>query len=108
MKKFLPLGLALVLCLSLCACGGSGDATAEATPLAIVKPTASCDSLKSLDLTDVGGVGSTISSATEGTTTINGGRQVLHRRGHLGARGRLPRAPARRQLDPARAGSRLW
>ncbi len=76
-KKFLQLGLpaALMLSAALSACGGGdgGDAGAPpATPLAIVKPTVSCASLAAVSLTEIGGVGSTISSATEGTVTVNG------------------------------------
>ena len=46
--------------------------TSEPAALAVVVPSAACASLASIDLTEVGGVGSTITSATEGTVTING------------------------------------
>jgi len=55
------------------ACGGGGsDANAAPAPLAVVKPTATCASLSSVSLTEIGGVGSTITSAIETTSTING------------------------------------
>jgi feruloyl esterase len=61
-----------VFCALVCtACGGS-DSAATPAPLAIVKPAAACTSLASVDLTDIGGVGSSIATATEGTVTING------------------------------------
>jgi feruloyl esterase len=57
------------------ACGGSssGDnSTSGSTPLSIVKPVVDCSKLASVDLTDVGGAGSTITSATVTAATING------------------------------------
>ncbi|MBK4738937.1 tannase/feruloyl esterase family alpha/beta hydrolase [Noviherbaspirillum sp. DKR-6] len=73
------------LCISaalLAACNGSDDsastgagstsATAAATALAVVKPVMDCAQLASVDLTDIGGAGSTITSAAVTTTTING------------------------------------
>ena len=58
------------------ACGdGDGDGNTAATPpvqLAVVTPTATCASLANIDLIDIGGVGSTVTSATEGTVMING------------------------------------
>jgi pimeloyl-ACP methyl ester carboxylesterase len=72
LKRFLS-ALACGLGVALSACGGSDAPTAQTdTPLAIVKPTAACASLTSLDLTDVGGIGSTVTTATETTATING------------------------------------
>lgn len=60
----------------LAACGGdgndSGAGTQEPAPLAVVKPVVACSSLASVDLTGIGGVGSTITSAAEGSVTING------------------------------------
>ena len=63
--------------LSACA---DGDSTAASTPpatttpttLAVVKPTVDCTSLASVSLADVGGAGSTITSAAVTTVTING------------------------------------
>lgn len=76
MKILSPrLWLPATLCaVALAACGGSDDTAAavEPTPLAIVKPNASCASLASVSLTEIGGVGSSITSATEGTVTVNG------------------------------------
>lgn len=74
-KRMLATALAVVLGAALYACGGgSGDgAIAQtSTALAIVKPAASCTGLASVDLSDIGGAGSTISSATETTLTVNG------------------------------------
>jgi hypothetical protein len=57
----------------LAACGGSGGGEPiRATTLAVVAPTSACSSLRGVDLTDIGGAGSTITSATEGTLAING------------------------------------
>ncbi|BDT66577.1 mono(2-hydroxyethyl) terephthalate hydrolase [Comamonadaceae bacterium OS-1] len=64
--------VAALLSLAIVACGDSDTAVAQTPALAIVKPTASCASLASTDLTAIGGVGSTITSATEGTLAING------------------------------------
>lgn len=75
------LGLLLAAALGgLSGCNGNGDDTSPTdttTPpasveLGIVKPTATCASLASTNLVEIGGVGSTISSATEGTVAING------------------------------------
>lgn len=54
-----------------------GSATASTTTnaaitLATVKPVIDCSQLASVDLTDIGGAGSTIASATVTTTTVNG------------------------------------
>ena len=43
-----------------------------ASPLPVVKPAVSCASLAALDLSDVGGAGSSIKSATETTVPLNG------------------------------------
>ncbi|WP_367849302.1 tannase/feruloyl esterase family alpha/beta hydrolase [Rhodoferax sp. WC2427] len=64
--------IAAVLSLAIVACGDGDTAAAQTPALAIVKPTAACASLASTDLTAIGGVGSTITSATEGTLAING------------------------------------
>jgi len=71
LRKTLPWVMAAAIALICAACGGGGDED-KATPLAVVKPVATCASLASVDLTDIGGVGSAITSATEGTGTING------------------------------------
>jgi hypothetical protein len=67
---------ASALALAGAACGGGGDSSpppaSTPAPLAIVAPSATCASLASVNLTDVGGVGSTITSATEGNITVNG------------------------------------
>lgn len=74
----------LALCLAAglatgCSSSGnsSGDTTTTTSPpatttLAVVKPVLDCSQLASVDLTDVGGAGSTITSATVTTTTVNG------------------------------------
>jgi feruloyl esterase len=75
LTRWLATGLTVVLGAALYACGGGSTGSVvvqAATPLAIVKPAASCAGLASVDLSDVGGAGSTISSATESTLTVNG------------------------------------
>jgi pimeloyl-ACP methyl ester carboxylesterase len=76
LNKLLATFFATLAALLVSACGGGGDSatpvTTTPTALAVVKPTAACTSLASLDLTEIGGVGSTITSATEGTVTVNG------------------------------------
>jgi pimeloyl-ACP methyl ester carboxylesterase len=52
--------------------GNTGNSAATPTALAIVKPVVDCSQLASVDLTDIGGAGSTITSATVTTATING------------------------------------
>lgn len=60
------------------ACGGSGSTTATTptttTPaeLAVVAPKVDCATLASIDVTDIGGAGSAITSAAVTTATING------------------------------------
>lgn len=75
LKNTLYGGLAAFVAVLTVACGG-GDNNAVAatatTPLAVVAPAASCASLASVDLTAIGGVGSTITSATEGVSSVNG------------------------------------
>jgi len=68
--KALAWAFACALSLLCAACGGSSGG--GSTALAIVKPAVSCASLSTQDLSDIGGVGSTITSATEGTVTLNG------------------------------------
>ena len=58
--------------LSACVGGGGSALAPTSTALAVVAPTASCASLASVDITDIGGAGSTITSATVTTTTLNG------------------------------------
>ncbi len=50
--------------------GGTGSTTTP--PLAVVAPKVDCSTLASLDITDIGGAGSTITSATVASATING------------------------------------
>lgn len=64
--------IAALLSLAIVACSDNDTAAAQSTALAIVKPTAACSSLASTDLTAIGGVGSSISSATESSVAING------------------------------------
>ncbi|MEF7616985.1 tannase/feruloyl esterase family alpha/beta hydrolase [Aquincola sp. MAHUQ-54] len=72
-RRFLA-AMAVVVGALLTACGGDGggDAAPAATTLGIVKPASACTSLASVDLTDIGGVGSAVTSATEGTVAVNG------------------------------------
>ncbi|SDE94094.1 feruloyl esterase [Massilia sp. PDC64] len=73
---------ACVALLALAACSGGGngsgstDNTTITTPVTagpgIVKPVVDCAQLAAVDLTDIGGAGSTIASATVTTTTVNG------------------------------------
>lgn len=66
------LAWACALCCAVLSAGCFGGSDAAATPLAIVKPVSTCASLAQLDLTEIGGVGSAVTSATEGTVAING------------------------------------
>jgi pimeloyl-ACP methyl ester carboxylesterase len=53
--------------------GTGTTATGTASPaLAVVKPVIDCSQLASVDMTDIGGAGSTITSATVTTATVNG------------------------------------
>ncbi|MEO6856254.1 MAG: tannase/feruloyl esterase family alpha/beta hydrolase, partial [Rhodoferax sp.] len=72
LKTLWMAAIAAVLSLAIVACGDDSTAAAQSTALAIVKPTAACASLSSTDLTAIGGVGSIITSATEGSLAING------------------------------------
>lgn len=69
---------AAVAVLATAACGGgtsgvtSSSASSSGASLAVVKPAVSCSGLTAIDLTSIGGVGSTISSASEGTVTVSG------------------------------------
>jgi feruloyl esterase len=60
-----------------CADGDSTPPATTSTPpatteLSVVKPVVDCTSLASLDVTDIGGAGSTITSAAVTTATVNG------------------------------------
>jgi pimeloyl-ACP methyl ester carboxylesterase len=71
---------AALLALAACSGGGNGSGSMDTgtittpvtTTLAVVKPVVDCAQLASVDLTDIGGAGSTIASATVTTTTVNG------------------------------------
>ncbi|MGU7769863.1 tannase/feruloyl esterase family alpha/beta hydrolase [Burkholderia sp. MR1-5-21] len=59
------------------ACGGSESsadpgASTTSTTLAVVAPVVDCSKLTSVDITDIGGQGSSITSATVTTATVNG------------------------------------
>ena len=71
--------LAIGLGTTLAACGGdhalttpSNSGTSTTPALAVVKPAVDCATLASLDVTDIGGTGSSITSAAVTTVTING------------------------------------
>ncbi|WP_321784400.1 tannase/feruloyl esterase family alpha/beta hydrolase [Paraburkholderia sp. J94] len=67
-------GLATAV-LAACGSGGNVDSGASATanaPLAVVAPVTDCSKLAAVDITDIGGAGSTITSATVTTATVNG------------------------------------
>jgi hypothetical protein len=74
LNKTLLCIFAALVALLVAACGGSSasESMSQSSALGVVKPSAACASLTSVDLVDIGGVGSTIGSATEGTVTING------------------------------------
>ncbi|CAJ0720817.1 Mono(2-hydroxyethyl) terephthalate hydrolase [Ralstonia edaphis] len=50
----------------------SGSSTSTSTTLSVVAPVVDCSKLASVDITDIGGAGSSIASATVTTATING------------------------------------
>jgi feruloyl esterase len=55
------------------ACGSDGgSSTPSNTPLAVVKPVVDCSKLAAIDITDIGGAGSSITSATVTAATVNG------------------------------------
>jgi pimeloyl-ACP methyl ester carboxylesterase len=58
--------------LMLNACGSSDSGSSSNSPLAVVKPVVDCSKLASVDLGDIGGAGSSITSATVTDATING------------------------------------
>ncbi|MFJ1472029.1 tannase/feruloyl esterase family alpha/beta hydrolase [Massilia orientalis] len=80
MHRFSLPGSLLGTAALLAACHGGGnvapDGTAPvattATALAVVKPVVDCTQLAAVDVTDIGGAGSKITSATVVTTTLNG------------------------------------
>ena len=58
-------------------CGSGGDGLtsssgSSSTPLSVVNPVVDCSKLASIDITDIGGAGSTITSATVTAATVNG------------------------------------
>jgi feruloyl esterase len=63
-----------VICVSAAVVGacGSSDSSPGNTPLSVVKPVVDCSKLASMDITDIGGAGSSITSATVTAATING------------------------------------
>jgi hypothetical protein len=63
--------LAMCVTAALVAACGSGDGLAI-DPLSVVNPVVDCSKLASIDITDIGGAGSSITSATVTTATING------------------------------------
>ncbi|NIF79691.1 tannase/feruloyl esterase family alpha/beta hydrolase [Paraburkholderia sp. Cy-641] len=74
--------VSLLTLLSVCAtaaivaaCGGgsgSGGSISTYTPLSVVTPSVDCSKLASVDITDIGGAGSSITSASVTNATING------------------------------------
>jgi hypothetical protein len=64
------------------ACGGTGSLSEPPPPppppppapitLSVVTPTVDCTTLSAIDITDIGGAGSTITSAAATTATVNG------------------------------------
>ncbi|MCS0631117.1 tannase/feruloyl esterase family alpha/beta hydrolase [Telluria mixta] len=75
MKAFHPLQGLLAITVLLAGChGGAAVAPADTTAaaLAVVKPVADCTQLAAVDVTDIGGAGSKINSATVVATTVNG------------------------------------
>jgi feruloyl esterase len=54
-----------------CSGGGSGDSLTTPT-LSVVNPVVDCSKLASVDITDIGGAGSSITSATVTAATVNG------------------------------------
>ncbi|CAL8477589.1 tannase/feruloyl esterase family alpha/beta hydrolase [Caballeronia sp. S22] len=76
-RRLLTLLAACIVAATVAACGGgssssTGSDSAAKTPLAVVKPVVDCSKLASIDLSDIGGGGSTISSATVTAATVNG------------------------------------
>ena len=69
--SLLTLAVTCVTAAIVTACGG-GSSSSSNTPLAVVKPSVDCSKLAAVDITDIGGAGSSITSATVTTATING------------------------------------
>ncbi|MDR5752461.1 MULTISPECIES: tannase/feruloyl esterase family alpha/beta hydrolase [unclassified Caballeronia] len=63
-----------VICVSASVVGacGSSDNSPGNTPLSVVKPVVDCSKLASMDITDIGGAGSSITSATVTAAAVNG------------------------------------
>jgi feruloyl esterase len=63
-----------VVCVSatIVAACGSGGGGLSPTPLSVVNPVVDCSKLASVDITDIGGAGSSITSATVTAATVNG------------------------------------
>ncbi|WP_244818156.1 tannase/feruloyl esterase family alpha/beta hydrolase [Caballeronia sp. Lep1P3] len=72
--SFMTLLAACMTAATLAACGGSSNnaSSGSSAPLSVVKPVVDCSKLASLDITDIGGAGSSISSATVTAATVNG------------------------------------
>ncbi|WP_322034087.1 tannase/feruloyl esterase family alpha/beta hydrolase [Paraburkholderia sp. J76] len=60
--------------LAACGSGGGGSSSGgdSKAPLAVVAPVVDCSKLASVDITDIGGAGSAITSAAVTTATVNG------------------------------------
>jgi len=66
---------ATVTLVAACGSGGSGSSSSgdsAKAPLSVVAPVVDCSKLAAIDITDIGGAGSSITSATVTTATING------------------------------------
>jgi pimeloyl-ACP methyl ester carboxylesterase len=77
MKAIHPLQSAFAIAIAVLLAGCHGGATVApadtaAATLAVVKPVADCTQLAAVDVTDIGGAGSKITSATVVATTVNG------------------------------------
>ncbi|WP_250475220.1 tannase/feruloyl esterase family alpha/beta hydrolase [Caballeronia sp. GAFFF1] len=71
--SLLTLCVACIAAAMVAACGGSsGSGSSSSAALSVVKPVVDCSKLASLDISDVGGAGSSITSATVTAATING------------------------------------
>lgn len=70
LRALCGLGAAILTSCMLAACGGGGSDIP--TTLSVVTPIVDCTKLASVDITDIGGAGSVITSAAVTTATING------------------------------------